>query len=275
MRILLTGATGRVGKSLGLRLLAAGHEVWGVSQSPSEIPFSGYSICDVCNPLELTTILLAELHKAGWQYLDALNLAAARNETKGPSVSIPLEKWSTPIRTCLEGSFYPIATLFQLLKISPSPYRRKVLCFSGGGADRGFEGQGAYAAAKAGLVRLVETLSIEWVQEPIDINIIAPGSHRIPRSSLQGKTILESPEFEKLFQMVSFLLSNQSDGFSGKWVSAQIHPVDFLRTNLSTLIANPDEFTLRPKTPIMGETEKKQSVLRRLKSFIRRKVLPL
>lgn len=273
MRILLTGATGRIGKSLGVRLLAAGYEVWGVSQSPSEIPFSGYSICDVCNPIELRTTLLTELEKAGWQHLDGLILAAARTEPKGPSISIPLEKWALPLRTCLEGSFYPISTLFQLLKTSPSPYRKKVLCFSGGGADRGFEGHGAYAASKAGLVRLVETLSIEWVNQPVDINIVAPGSHRIPRSNLQGKTILESPEFEKLFQTISFLLSNESDGFSGKWVSAQIHTVDFLRKNLPALISNPDEFTLRPKTPILEETKKDQSFLKRLKSFFSRKVL--
>jgi len=258
MRILITGASGRIGKSLGYSLLNLGHDVWGVAPSPSDILFSGYSICDVTNPKELNNILLADLSKCGWNHLDVLILAAAKMEPKGPALSIPLETWAVPLRTCLEGSFYPISVLFNLLKGSPTIPRRKIICFSGGGADRGHPGFSSASAAKAGLIRLVETLSLEWSNEPIDINILAPGSHRIPRSNLVGTNILNSPEFENLLNMIAFLISEQSDGFTGKWVSAQIHHVDFLKQNLKAWSEDSDEFTLRPKTP-RSQIEQKAS----------------
>jgi 3-oxoacyl-[acyl-carrier protein] reductase len=273
MRVLITGASGRIGKSLGANLLEAGHQVWGVARSSSDILFSGYSICDVCSPSELRSILVSELLAKNWHYLDAIILAAAETNNRGPALTMPIEQWANPLRTCLEGSFYPIHVLFPFLIRSPSSLRRKVICFSGGGADRGFEGLSSYSASKAGLVRLVETLSLEWKTEPVDINIVAPGSHRVPRSSLANGAILKSPEFENLWKMISFLLSNESDNFNGKWISAQMHSVDFLRNNIKTWISDPDEFTLRPKTPPFNASDfhkdKKASLFKRLTKFFK------
>jgi hypothetical protein len=68
---------------------------------------------------------------------------------------------------------------------------------------------------------LVETLSLEWNQKPIDINIVSPGSFKVPRTELANGKCLSGADFDRLFELVSFLLSDDSDGFSGKWVSAQ------------------------------------------------------
>jgi len=269
MKILITGASGRIGKSLGLRLLGAGHQVWGVATSPTGIPFTGYSICDVCNPLDLEGGLIGDLEKNNWSHLDAIILAAGHSGPQQLAMDIPMRDWAIPIRTCLEGSFYPISALFSLLKRGDSTSRKKIICFSGGGADRGREKFSSAAAAKAGLIRLVETLALEWEQEPIDINIVAPGSHRVPRKSLSPNSVLESTEFDNLYDMVSFLLSKESDGFTGKWVSAQIHQVEFLKKNLLNWMTDADEFTLRPKMPQLREKEPERSDLR---SVLKRKI---
>jgi len=87
-------------------------------------------------------------------------------------------------------------------------------------------------------VRLVETLAAEWIDLPIDINIVAPGAintamtrdvvemgaqrageEEYRRACLQlergGDSLI------KLHEMIRFLVSEDSDGITGRFISAQ------------------------------------------------------
>jgi NAD(P)-dependent dehydrogenase (short-subunit alcohol dehydrogenase family) len=64
----------------------------------------------------------------------------------------------------------------------------RVVNISGIRAKRGVPGLLAYSAAKAGLVRLTQTLALEWARYGINVNSIAPGS--FPDPELAGAEAL-------------------------------------------------------------------------------------
>jgi NAD(P)-dependent dehydrogenase (short-subunit alcohol dehydrogenase family) len=116
--------------------------------------------------------------------------------------------------------------------------RRKVILFSGGGASRPRTFFSAYGCAKTALVRLVETLAAEWIDLAIDVNIVAPGAINtaMTRDIVQmgsqrageeeyrrAQAQLESggDSLAKLHELVRFLVSEDSEGVTGRFISAQ------------------------------------------------------
>src|SRR5438874_13529571 len=106
--------------------------------------------------------------------IDALITCAAIQGPIGPAIASDPTHWSETVRTILDGTFNAIKAFFPLLERSVQ--RAKIICFSGGGATSPRPNFSAYAAAKAGVVRLVETLAGEWRDFQIDINAVAPGA---------------------------------------------------------------------------------------------------
>ena len=110
----------------------------------------------------------------------------------------------------------------------------------------------------------METLAAEWEQLPLDINAVAPGAifTRMTEQILArgekfaGKKEFESAgklsrdnfaKLEKVLGLVEFLLSEKSDGISGKLISAQWDPwekLEGLKTDLKS-----DIYTLRRIVP--------------------------
>jgi 3-oxoacyl-[acyl-carrier protein] reductase len=142
--------------------------------------------------------------------------------------------------------------------------RAKIVCFSGGGATKARPNFSAYAASKTAVVRLVETLAQEWVDDPVDINVIAPGalSTRMTEEILElgtaageaevtaaRKVLFEGDEdFERVGGLVDFLLSPKSDGVTGKLLSAKWDPWHSLHKH-KTDLESMDIYTLRRIVP--------------------------
>ncbi|MGH7993475.1 MAG: SDR family oxidoreductase, partial [Limisphaerales bacterium] len=142
--------------------------------------------------------------------------------------------------------------------------RAKIICLSGGGSTGPRPNFAAYGVAKAGVVRLVETLAAEWEKTPLDINAVAPGAifTRMTEQILArgekfaGKSEFESAgklprdnsaKLEKVLGLVEFLLSGKSDGISGRLISAQWDPWEKLPEFKSDLTG--DIYTLRRIVP--------------------------
>jgi 3-oxoacyl-[acyl-carrier protein] reductase len=174
------------------------------------------------------------------------------------------KEWSAAIRVNLDGTFNVLRAFAALLR-PEGDARAKILCFSGGGASKPRANFSAYAASKTGLVRLVETLAEEWREEPIDINSIAPGTvpTRMTEDVLRvgaeaaGETeiavaraaLVSGPEsFERIGRLVDFLLSPESDGISGKLISAVWDPWEQFGKQ-SERLRKSDLLTLRRITP--------------------------
>ena len=258
MKIVLTGSSSGIGKFLADALAARGHEVCRLARSPQD----GFGFqCDVADWHSVQGC--AGKIAAKWSSLDALICCAGIQEPIGPAMEIDPLAWRKNLAVNLDGTFFAIRALYPLLKKSAT--RAKVICFSGGGSTSPRPNFAAYGVAKTGVVRLVEMLASEWVGQSPDINAIAPGAifTKMTEEVLaRGETLAGQKEFEaaakmsrdnnaklaKVLGLVEMLLSPQSDGISGKLISAPWDPWPNLSALSDSLMAS-DIYTLRRIVP--------------------------
>lgn len=140
----------------------------------------------------------------------------------------------------------------------------KIVNLSGGGATSPRPRFSAYAVSKAAIVRFTETLAEETKGSGIDVNAVAPGAlntrmleevlaagpekagTEYQRALRQKESGGESPE--RAAALCVFLLSNESDGISGKLVSAVWDPWPTLAQHRLEL-QETDIYTLRRIRP--------------------------
>ncbi len=270
MRILLTGSSTGIGRHLARHLLQAHHEVWGVARRPQgdfaqECAGRGLAFrateCDVADWTQVAT--LRRMVGQTWDRLEALVCCAGAQPPIGPAMTLDPPAWMAGVQVNLGGAFFVIRAFHDLLR--GAERRGKVVCFSGGGATGPRANFSAYACAKAGVVRLVETLAAEWAAQPVDINAVAPGaiSTRMTEEVLElGPAVVGQKEYdlaqkhraaggaalEKVAGLVDFLLSPESDGISGRLLSAPWDPWPDLSDRREEL-AGSDIYTLRRIVP--------------------------
>ena len=270
MKILLTGTSSGIGRHLARELMEAGHEVWGVARSSQEtfqaecaargLSFR-FSQGDVSNWNDVSGWRQAV--GDAWPSLDALICCAAVQAPIGLAMAVDPQAWSTGVRVNLDGTFFCLRAFHDLL-LRAQP-RSKVICFSGGGATAPRPRFSAYGAAKAGLVRLVETLAQEWSGLPIDINAVAPGAIHTQMTEevlAAGPQVAGEQEYRQALEhaesgvsplakvtgLVNFLLSRDSDFISGKLISAPWDNWEQFPA-LKERLRQSDLYTLRRITP--------------------------
>lgn len=141
----------------------------------------------------------------------------------------------------------------------------KIVNLSGGGATNPLPRLSAYAASKAAVVRLTETLAEELREFSIMVNAIAPGAlnTRFLDEVLQaGPELVGSTFYEKALKqrntggapiekgvaLCVYLASSASDGITGKLISALWDPWERL-ADLQTELRSSDIYTLRRIVP--------------------------
>ena len=92
---------------------------------------------------------------------------------KGESETVDFAEWARAIEINLYGTFLPCQLGIRHMK---EMRRGKIINLSGGGATAPLPRISAYAASKAAVVRLTETLAEELREFSIDVNAIAPGA---------------------------------------------------------------------------------------------------
>jgi NAD(P)-dependent dehydrogenase (short-subunit alcohol dehydrogenase family) len=137
----------------------------------------------------------------------------------------------------------------------------KIINLSGGGATAPLPRISAYAASKAAVVRLTETLAEECKDYAIDINAVAPGAlnTRLLDEILEsgpdtvGRNFYEKAVKQKDTggtplqlgaELCVYLATSHSDGITGKLISAPWDPWHNLETHRDDL-RNSDIYTLR------------------------------
>ena len=193
-----------------------------------------------------------------WTEVDAVICAAAIQGEIGPAMSVDPERWSATVRTNLDGTYFLIRALWA--QLASESRRAKVICFSGGGATKARPNFSAYAASKTAVVRLVETLAVECAG--LDINAIAPGAINTRMTEQTALSAGAGPEaeaaqrqltaggqpIEKVFELVKWLLSAESDGITGRLLSAQWDDWQSLGAHRTNLAAS-EIFQLRRILP--------------------------
>ncbi len=165
--------------------------------------------------------------------IDILVTAAGIYGPIGRVFELDPKLWKQAIDVNLFGTFAAIQAA------APFMQKRgggKIITFSGGG-EGVYARFSAYVASKGGVVRLTETLAEELREFHIDINAIAPGPVNTKfleelltagperagkttyEKSLAQKTNGGVPP-EKVAELVLFLASSESDGISGRVISA-------------------------------------------------------
>lgn len=181
---------------------------------------------------------------------------------KGPSESVDLDEWSRALQINLLGTFIP--TRFAIAQMKKKG-GGKIINLSGGGATNPLPRLSAYAASKAAVVRLTETLAEELREFSIMVNAIAPGAlnTRLLDEVLQvGPELVGSGFYEKAIKqretggaplekgvaLCVYLASSAGDGITGKLISALWDPWERLH-DFRAQLEHSDIYTLRRIVP--------------------------
>lgn len=219
-----------------------------------------WKTCDVSNEPQVNDLVSHALSELGG--CDILVNNAAVQGPKGPLEETSWDEWRRTIEINLHGVALPCHALIPYLKKAG---RGKIINLSGGGATGPRPFFSAYAAAKSAVVRLTETLAVELCPFHVDVNAIAPGALN---TRLTADALAAGPEkigekayaealrvsegggnsLELAAELAVFLASSESDGITGKLISAPWDPWKKLGRHRDEL-AEGDIYTLRRIVP--------------------------
>jgi NAD(P)-dependent dehydrogenase (short-subunit alcohol dehydrogenase family) len=273
LNALVTGGSQGLGRAIVEHYLREGANVALCARNDRELAAAREELCrtfparkvlarrtDVSIEPEVNDLVAFALRELG--SLQALVLNAGIYGPMGPTESVDLTKWRQAIDINLFGVLLPCRAVIPHFK---SAGRGKIVVLSGGGATNPLPNISAYAASKAAVVRLVETLAEELKAHHVDVNAIAPGALA---TRLVDEVLAAGPEkvgaafYEKNRQwkekgatsldlgasLAVYLASAESDGITGRLISAQWDPWQKLQEYREDL-ARSDIYCLRRIVP--------------------------
>jgi len=211
-------------------------------------------VADIADPASVSALFAAAASFLG--PLDVVVNNAGQYGPIGPTEEIPWDEWLQTVNVNLSGTLLVSRAAIRVMKPRG---RGKIVVISGGGATNPMPRFAAYAATKAAVVRLTETLAEELREFHIDVNAVAPGAlqTRLLKQVIAAGPEKAGPEFYAKNQkwaehgaadprlgaaLCVFLASRESDGITGKLISAQWDPWrkfpqlrDQLRNDIYTL----------------------------------------
>lgn len=156
----------------------------------------------------------------------------------GKTYKVDITKFAETIQINFLGTVHMCHAFIPLMK---SDSRKKIINYSGGGAATPFPNYSAYATSKIATVRFTENLSIELEDESFDVNCISPGFviTRLHQDTLAAGSDSATKAFYENTKkqmdnggisaaipasLTVFFLSAESNGITGKFISAQWDP---------------------------------------------------
>lgn len=247
LNAIITGASQGLGKAIAAQFLRDGASVVLCARdaallaaSRDELAASGGRVlaqaCDVSEEAQVADLVAFARRELG--AVQVLVSNAGVYGPMGPTEEVDLREWTRALEINLYGTLLPCRALIPHFKEAG---RGKIIIISGGGATNPLPNVSAYAASKAAVVRLMETLAEELQPHGIDVNAVAPGALK---TRLVEQVIAAGPEkvgaafFAKNKKwaeegatplkigagLCAYLASAESDGITGKLISAQWDP---------------------------------------------------
>jgi len=215
---------------------------------------------DVSNSDDVRNLVDATIAALG--RIDILVNNAGIYGPKGAAEVVDWQEWVHAIEINLLGSVLMCRAVLPHFK---KQGQGKIVQLSGGGATNPLPGISAYAVSKAGIIRFIETLAEEVREQGIDVNAIAPGAlnTRMLDEVLEagpervGKAFYDRSVKQKESggasldagaELAVFLGSSQSNGITGKLISALWDPWKSLPEHLEDLRST-DIYALRRIVP--------------------------
>ncbi|MBF0279390.1 MAG: SDR family oxidoreductase [SAR324 cluster bacterium] len=274
-KVILTGGSLGLGKAIAEELLKQGADLMICSRNQKELVEAQQDLtsrcistdqkvrsfpCDVSKRDEVAALFSNTLE--AFEGLDVLVNNAGIYGPKGPSESVDIAAWIQTLEINLLGTLYTCQHALPIFKKQKSG---KIINLSGGGATAPLPNLSAYAASKAAVVRLTETLAEEVRSFGIDINAFAPGALN---TRLLDEVLAAGPEkvgeefYQKMLKqqenggaplekgalLCAYLASSRSDGVTGKLISALWDGWQDFDQHLAE-IGRSDIFTLRRIIP--------------------------
>ncbi len=265
----ITGASRGLGEAIAHAFLTAGANVALCARSAKQLQqtagrlsleFSEKRV--LAFPMDVTNFsAVQDALERTLKRFDDLHILVNNAGVYGPMGSLwqtSVQDWDTAVQINIQGSVYPIrAAVPYFLKKGYG----KIIQISGGGATNPLPRITAYAASKAAIVRLAESLALDLKGSGIDVNAIAPGAlnTKMMDELLSAGPELVGQEFFSKMKNVSeqggtplelgarlavFLASKESNGITGRLISAPWDRWEDWPKHLAELESS-DAYTLR------------------------------
>jgi len=273
---LITGAAGGIGQAVaiafareGARLVLADRNVEKLVNTAALCRDTGAMAITIPTDVaqwdqvqHLATTALKE-----WGQVNVLVNSAGVYGPIGPTLNVDLEAWIQGLNINLVGPLF----LFQALLPHMRQRRQgKIILLGGGGATNPLPNFSCYAASKAGLARLADTLAEELKEFNVQINVIAPG---LVDTRLQDEVLAAGSQAGPLYKKIKearekgtgavppevaaglavFLASEASGALTGKLIAAPHDPwrewegqAEKLNNSALYTIRRLDPFTIKP-----------------------------
>ena len=273
---IVTGAGRGIGRAIALAFAREGAHLVLAARTASELAEVA-AVCreaggtalpvatDVSDWDQVERLVAAAIQEAG--HVDVLVNSAGVYGPIGPTADVDPSVWTSAVAINLFGPLYLCRAL------APHFIQRqhgKIILLAGGGATAPLPNFSSYAAAKAAVVRLGDTLAEELQPYNVQVNAIAPG---LVDTRLQDEVLAAGPRAGALFEKIKraretgdgavspeiaanlavFLASPASGELTGKLIAAPYDPwrewagkaVELNATPLYT-IRRLDPFTIKP-----------------------------
>ncbi len=242
MNVVVTGGTRGIGRMLA-EALKDEHDVTVVSRTKRSVETAvrenrgairGY-VADVTDYKKL---------EATYRRIGAFDALINCAGVLGPVAALEetdMGNWENAVKVNLVGTVNSCKAAMPQLKKSG---RGRIINVSGGGAAGPRTYHSAYAASKAAVVRFTECLAWDLAHDGAGVtaNAIAPGAHMT--GLWDGERFDEEParwdDPGRLVALVKFLLSPDSGGVTGRFISIKDTPNSILKT-----VGDRDHLTLR------------------------------
>ncbi len=274
-KAIITGASQGLGRALAVEFARAGADVLLTARSAETLQAATQAALEARQRPEQIIEMQAgdvssEADCRAWvataqERFGGLDIVINNAGIYGPMGRIEENNWDDWLAAMQINCFGTILMCRAALPILRQQRYGKIVNLSGGGATAPLPRLSAYAASKAAVVRFTETLAEEVRDDQIDVNAVAPGplNTRLLDQVLAagpeviGQTFYErsikqretgGASFEKAAELVVFLASRESDGITGRLLSAVWDDWRSLPSRREQL-AGTDLFTLRRIVP--------------------------
>jgi len=228
----VVGGTSGIGRALAIGLAEAGADVVATGRRLEQVDEvadavealgrrSLRQVCDVSETSSLEALRDVVVAKLG--RIDIL-VAAAGQTKRVPSLEMSDEDWTRIIETNLTG-------VFRTCRVFGAPMVRqgygRIITIASLSSFVGLFEVAAYTASKSGVAGLTKALAVEWAQQGVTVNAIAPGVFRTALNSAlldqpRGQEfLLRTPmkrfgQVEELVGAAVFLASDASAFITGQ-----------------------------------------------------------
>jgi NAD(P)-dependent dehydrogenase (short-subunit alcohol dehydrogenase family) len=179
-RVIVTGATGGIGRAIVDALADAGSSVAACDAPGAPVDALDRAAVraafDVRDPDAVRASVAEAIEALGG--CDAVVANAGVVDTIHRAERFPDEDWRRDLEVNLYGAFHVVQAAFPALAQSGDG---RVVVISSVAAETGIPGQVAYSASKAGLVGMARTLAAEWGSRGVRCNVVMPGMVATPK----------------------------------------------------------------------------------------------